>query len=59
MRALVFALPISLALWAGIYAAVHAATPDEYRHAIKSDLHRALAEAKHGFLNDLSPHRFG
>lgn len=57
-RALTFALPLSLALWAGLFVVARDTMPASYRHAIKADAHYALAHVRHGMRQALVASRW-
>lgn len=53
-RSLIVALPLSLALWAGIFAGARAAVPADERHAVKAYTHAAIAVLRHHAYRALS-----
>ncbi|WP_206241332.1 hypothetical protein [Novosphingobium terrae] len=55
MRGVIFAIPLSLALWAVIYGIAHCAIPAPERHAFVAQAYDDLAVARHDMHRMLVP----
>ena len=54
VRGLKFAIPLSLALWLGMYVVARGAVSPDYRHGLKAQAHHVLAVARRDMLRPLA-----
>jgi len=59
MRGLKLAIPLSLALWGGLYVVARGAVSPDYRHGLKAQAHHVLVVSRHDLRSFLTPRRQG
>ncbi|WP_343613016.1 hypothetical protein [Novosphingobium sp.] len=55
MRGMIFAIPLSLALWVALFMGLHEVLPAQDRHAIKAEARQMLSATRHDLRETLSP----
>lgn len=55
IRGMIFATPLSLALWVALLMGLHEALPAQDRHAIKAEARQMLSATRHDLRETFSP----